>query len=274
VGWVIPGMYVAFDESAFPGCDDIKHMMSDEDSSGESYYGCEQSLPVISDDDVSLDGIDESESSSKSDDDIPHSDDKDPETTEDADYEKEGSGETFTPTSMNDPFSPMTVLSQRYPQTKPRRPTNPFMASSVHEQQLVITTTDDPSLTEILSSTPIEYELWMKAIDDEFKSVEEKNTYEIDDDINFKPLPTYSIPKIKRNSDGTVEHFKRRLVSVDIFQVFGKDFTDTYVPVDSLSLGVFRLFLSISLQRMMYREQLDAKTAFLNGKVKEDIWAS
>jgi len=98
------------------------------------------------------------------------------ENIEDEDDDIYVSDETSTPTSTNDPIPPITVPSPRYPQRQRRRPGNWFTASAVHEKQLEITTSDDPSFKEILSSGPIEYDLWMKAIDEEFESLHEKNT--------------------------------------------------------------------------------------------------
>ena len=109
----------------------------------------------------------------------------------------------------------------------------------------------------------------MKAIYYEFKSLEEKNTWEIDENPKSQPLPTCFIPKIKRNSDGTVGLFKERFLARGNFQVFDEDYTDTYASV--VSFVVVRLFIYISLEKQMYIAQLDVKTAFLNGKIKEQI---
>jgi len=76
---LVDSRHVSFDESVFPGFEDIEHIMSDEDSSDERHFVrfcSEEYFAVISDDEVSVDGIDESESSSKSDNEIHHSDDK------------------------------------------------------------------------------------------------------------------------------------------------------------------------------------------------------
>ena len=74
--------------------------------------------------------------------------------------------------------------------------------------------------------------------------------------------------KIKHNADGTVERYKARLVAKGFSQVPGIDFDETFSPVvryDSL-----RLLMAIAASKNWKPQQLDIKSAFLYGELKEE----
>ena len=80
-----------------------------------------------------------------------------------------------------------------------------FYAASTEKcmVQLIITTSDDPRVKEAMYATPEEQELWKVAIENECLSIEEKDTWDIDDNPETQPLPTHIVLKINRKSDGT-----------------------------------------------------------------------
>ena len=119
-----------------------------------------------------------------------------------------------------------------------------------------------------MSSTPEERELWSKAIEDEFGALDDKDTWEPDDNPESNPLPTHIVLKIKRDSGGDVERFKARIVAGGNHQRYGEDYFETYAPVVSFSM--VRLFLYIAICGGMFIAQVDIKSAFLNG-VLEDV---
>ena len=112
--------------------------------------------------------------------------------------------------------------------------------------------------------------MWQAAIDAEMASLVEKNTWIQDDSPSAQPLPTHVILKIKRDADGNVDRFKARVVAGGNFQTYGKDYMETYAPVAPFCL--VRLFLYLTLCLQMSIAQVDIKTAFLNGDLKEDVW--
>ena len=50
----------------------------------------------------------------------------------------------------------------------------------------------------------------------------------------------------------------------------GLDYTETFAPV--ARLGTIRALIALGVHRNMQMHQMDVKTAFLNGKLKEDIF--
>ena len=69
---------------------------------------------------------------------------------------------------------------------------------------------------------------------------------------------------------GEVVRWKCRLVAQGFFQVYDKDYDQTYSPVAKLTS--IHTVLAISAQLGLYVRQMDVDTAFLNAPIKEDIW--
>ena len=76
--------------------------------------------------------------------------------------------------------------------------------------------------------------------------------------------------KVKHASDDTVERFKRRLVAKGYAQKYGSDYFETFSPV--VRYTSVRALLAFAVQNDMIIHQMDVVTAFLNGKLSEDIY--
>jgi hypothetical protein len=76
--------------------------------------------------------------------------------------------------------------------------------------------------------------------------------------------------KIKKNADGSVERFKARLVAKGFLQKQGVDFEKVYAPVNKQT--TIRAFSAVRTEKDLELEQLDVKTAFLNGHLEEEIY--
>ena len=76
--------------------------------------------------------------------------------------------------------------------------------------------------------------------------------------------------KVKHASDGTVERFKGRLVAKGYAQKYGSDYFETFSPV--VRYTSVRALLAFAVQNDMIIHQMDVVTAFLNGKLSEDIY--
>ena len=113
-------------------------------------------------------------------------------------------------------------------------------------------------------------------MDEEFASHDKNETWK---QVRYSDIPkdrkivgSKWVYKIKRNADGSIERYKARLVAQGHTQQPGLDFDEdeTHSPVvrhDSL-----RLLLAISTQFGWTPQQFDVKTAYLYGKLDEEIY--
>jgi hypothetical protein len=74
----------------------------------------------------------------------------------------------------------------------------------------------------------------------------------------------------KYNTDGSIQTFKARLVAKGFTQKEGVDYFDTYSLVARIT-SIRVLFALASIYKL-YVHQMDVKTAFLNGDLKEEVY--
>lgn len=125
------------------------------------------------------------------------------------------------------------------------------------------------SYKEALSSP--DKDKWLDAMLSEISSLNENETWEL---VKLpkgrKALPSKWVYKIKMNPDGTVERYKARLVIKGFSQTPGVDYDKTFSPV--ARLNTIRALLATSVKQNLRLLQFDVTTAFLNGKVEEQIF--
>lgn len=112
---------------------------------------------------------------------------------------------------------------------------------------------------------------WLNAMDREISSIEENQTWEIvDKPVNKQILDTKWVYAFKDNETGT-DKFKARLV-VRGFKQDERSFNyeDIYAPVAKMT--TIRTLLSVGVENDFHFHQLDIKTAFLNGKLDDEVY--
>ena len=70
--------------------------------------------------------------------------------------------------------------------------------------------------------------------------------------------------------DGKVERFKARLVAKGYAQKYGIDYDEIFSPV--VRFSSIRFLIAFAVQHDMLIHQMDVETAFLNGKLGEEIY--
>jgi Reverse transcriptase (RNA-dependent DNA polymerase) len=107
-------------------------------------------------------------------------------------------------------------------------------------------------------------------MNDELKSLAEKDVYEVVPlPIGIKALPSKWVYKIKRDEFGKIERYKSRYVAKGYLQRLGEE-ESVHAPTSSNV--VLRILLAMAAQEDLDIDQLDVKTAFLNGDHDEDIY--
>lgn len=271
---IVKSRHVTFDESVFPGAPYLENYWDDE-SAGDGNFSCDTDSFTKSEssafaiDDVEDDSVPIEAESSHTPDSVIATSSED----EDAIVDELAPSEDDIVTLEEHNTQSVSEPEQRYPRRTRREPKRWwYMANAATSDQIEVTTSDEPTLTEALSASPTEKSLWEAAIQDELHSLDAKGTWIVDDSPASQPLPTHVVLKVKRNADGSVDRFKARVVAGGNRQTFGQDYMETYAPV--VSFSVVRLFLYLTLCMQMYVAQVDVKTAFLNGELKEDVWVT
>lgn len=111
---------------------------------------------------------------------------------------------------------------------------------------------------------------WRRAMEAEMESLQQHDTWNVEKTpTGVQPLPVRWVFKIKEEADGS-KRYKARLVAKGFRQREGVDFEDVFAPVSKGS--TLRALLSVVAVEDLHLHQLDIKTAFLNGKLTEEVW--
>ena len=130
--------------------------------------------------------------------------------------------------------------------------------------------TDEPKTMNQARKRP-DAKKWLKAAQDEMDSLLEHDTWSLTKPpLGRKIIGSKWVFKIKHDANGEAERYKCRLVAQGYTQAQGIDYHETFAPV--ARLGSMRALLAIAAKRKMFVHQMDDHTAFLNGKLDEDIY--
>ncbi|KAM1461179.1 hypothetical protein ACFX11_045561 [Malus domestica] len=114
-------------------------------------------------------------------------------------------------------------------------------------------------------------ESWENAMKSELEMIEKNNTWELVDRPFDKPIIGVKwVYKTKLNLDGSVQKNKARLVAKGYSQKPGIDYNETFAPV--ARLDTIRTLIALAAQKEWNLYQLDVKSAFLNGTLKEEVY--
>ncbi|GKB34156.1 retrovirus-related pol polyprotein from transposon TNT 1-94 [Tanacetum coccineum] len=114
---------------------------------------------------------------------------------------------------------------------------------------------------------------WIEAMQDELHQFDRLKVWELVD----KPFGKMIIKlkwlwKNKKDEDQTVIRNKARLVAKGYAQEEGIDFEESFAPV--LRLEAVRIFVAYAAHKSFPIYQMDVKTAFLNGPLKEEVYVA
>ncbi|GJS75013.1 retrovirus-related pol polyprotein from transposon TNT 1-94 [Tanacetum coccineum] len=114
---------------------------------------------------------------------------------------------------------------------------------------------------------------WIDAMQEEIHEFERLEVWELvpcPDNVFLIKLKW--IYKVKTDESGGVLKNKARLVAQGFRQEEGIDFEESFAPVARIE--AIRIFVANAAHKNMTIYQMDVKTAFLNGELKEEVYVS
>ncbi|CAI7757611.1 unnamed protein product [Closterium sp. NIES-54] len=116
-------------------------------------------------------------------------------------------------------------------------------------------------------------EKWCEAMDKELKALQERNTWKvvpIGVARNKTILTGKWVFRVKTKADGTIDKFKACWVVRGFDQEHGRDFTETFAPVNRHTS--LRILLAIAAMKKKKLRQIDVANAFLYAPVDAEIF--
>lgn len=112
---------------------------------------------------------------------------------------------------------------------------------------------------------------WLEAMKDELESIRDNETWELSDLPEGKnAVGSKWVFKLKKDETGRIVRYKAMLVAQGFSQKYGIDYDEVFAPVTRST--TMRLLLSVAGTRNYVVKNYDIKTAFLNGKISEEIY--
>ena len=132
-------------------------------------------------------------------------------------------------------------------------------------------------MSHIIDAEPSSYEeavgqsVWQDAMMEEYQSIMKNDVWDVVPRPKGKFVVTSKlIFKIKHVADGSVEKHKVRFVACGFSQKEGIKYEETFSPVARYTLT--RAIISLAFVMVWRLHQMDVKTAFLNGVIKEEVY--
>src|ERR1700761_2587921 len=112
---------------------------------------------------------------------------------------------------------------------------------------------------------------WQKAKLSELQSLKDTNTYAIvNSPEGRKIIRSRWVHRKKFDSEGNLSRFKSRVVVKGFEQILGLDYFETFASV--VRFATLRVLLAKAAEEDLEVHQMDVDTAFLNGKLSEEIY--
>jgi hypothetical protein len=138
----------------------------------------------------------------------------------------------------------------------------------VVDEDLLLATGDDEPATFEEARGDVH---WRKAMMEEMASIEENKTWALVDlPRGHHPIGLKWVYKLKRDEQGVIVKHKARIVAKGYLQQPGIDYDEAFAPVARMES--VRMLLAVAAQKGWLVHQMDVKSAFLNGELKEEVY--
>ncbi|GKB09295.1 putative RNA-directed DNA polymerase [Tanacetum coccineum] len=178
--------------------------------------------------------------------------------------------EVVTPVEPNDVSLPIRRTSRV---SKPPQDPQFYYGFHIEEDKIsdsTLSELDEPANYKEAMASP-EAAKWKEAMKSEIQSMYDNQVWNlVDTTTGLKTVGCKWIFKKKTDMDGKVHTYKARLVAKGYTQTHRIDYEETFSPVAKIKS--IRIMLAIAAFHDYEIWQMDVKTAFLNGKLTEDVF--
>nr|GEY21139.1 hypothetical protein [Tanacetum cinerariifolium] len=144
---------------------------------------------------------------------------------------------------------------------------NPFVTPSIESLYLLLNIIMEPKSVKEALTDPA----WIESMQEELHQFIRLDVWELVSSPNgIKPLTLKWLFKNKHDEENTVIRNKTRLVIQGYRQEEGIDFEESFAPVARME--AIRIFLAYAAYKGFTVYQMDVKTAFMHGSLKEDVY--
>ncbi|KAK9020229.1 hypothetical protein V6N11_054719 [Hibiscus sabdariffa] len=173
--------------------------------------------------------------------------------------------------------TPYEMWTGKRPKTRPlrrstreRHDTERYGFLVTTHGDVILVDHDEPKTYQEAVSSP-DSEKWLEAMRSEMDSMSDNQVWTlVEPPEGIKPIGCKWVFKKKTDMDGNVQTYKGRLVAKGYRQIHGIDYDETFSPVAMFKS--IRILLAIAAFHDYEIWQMDVKTAFLNGKLEEDVY--
>ncbi|GKC22370.1 retrovirus-related pol polyprotein from transposon TNT 1-94 [Tanacetum coccineum] len=149
-------------------------------------------------------------------------------------------------------------------QTRRQLATDPEMCMFA----LTVSTAEPKNIKEAMADSA-----WIEAMQEELHQFDRLQVWElVDKPFGKNVIKLKWLWKNKKDEDQTVIRNKARLVAKGYAQEEGIDFEESFAPVARLE--AVRIFVAYAAHKSFPIYQMDVKTAFLNGPLKEEVYVA
>ncbi|GJS22369.1 retrovirus-related pol polyprotein from transposon TNT 1-94 [Tanacetum coccineum] len=149
-------------------------------------------------------------------------------------------------------------------QTRRQLATDPEMCMFA----LTVSIVEPKSIKEVMADS-----VWIEAMQEELHQFDRLQVWElVDKPFGKNVIKLKWLWKNKKDEDQTVIRNKARLVAKGYAQEEGIDFEESFAPVARLE--AVRIFVAYAAHKSFLIYQMDVKTAFLNGPLKEEVYVA
>ncbi|WVZ76080.1 LOW QUALITY PROTEIN: hypothetical protein U9M48_024082 [Paspalum notatum var. saurae] len=168
-------------------------------------------------------------------------------------------------TSSDDEGGPLPMASSSLPRQQAQAETG--FAEDTGEVTSEIVPSRQPRDVSHALSNPT----WVNAMHEELENFERNHVWNLVEPLpNCCPIGTKWVFKNKQGENGMAVRNKVRLVAQGFCQKEGIDYEETFAPVARLE--AIRILLAFAASKGFKLQQMDVKSAFLNGFIEEEVY--